>query len=778
MRNNVSKLSRFTGGYYFFLLLLILILARMAAVIPGFPRGGLDPSWIYGLSVATSSHLVFGRDIIYTFGPLSAVYTGFWSLEGHALSVILSVAAAFSLCFFTYKFFEKSEYIVKFLLIIFFFVNVGSHPDFFFTILPVIGSLLLIDSYSKDKCGLAPVGLFGFNAALLLLVKMSFGAESVLLMALLLVFYSIKKDWNRCCCLSISFCVSFIFLYAASGQKLSDIFYYPLSIYYGIAGYNNGMAYPGAAAPVITSAIFLLSFLIYFFYRWLKTSSLSAMLTAGILSLSSLVIFKQSFIRHDQGHSAEIYLYECFLLIYLLHVCRKSSVKNCLITLGVIALLVLMTQNYRYYFSGTQVKNAAAYLTSRLQNSRGVFNETRNKIEFDRYANRISTASPLPTLEGTSDIYGYNQAVLLASGNTWNPRPAFQSFQAVTPYLAKANYEHLLKKDIAPDNIFFRLETIDGRFQSMDDGLSWKALLGLYKPYGWTGKKDYLILKRDISSDKALSVEKSENLEGKMGEEITNPYPDGLVFIKLNIRKSLPGVILSVVYKTDPVFLRIKLDNGQWRSGRIIPSMSETGFLLSPFVTSTKDFSKLYEAGYFAGSSSGNGVRSIIVAPRSPYQYSDYFDVTFEQLEYPDRAKVVVPKLSKIRIDANAANDPSVLFNVDGFTYRFSNDRKLILGFRGWAFVNGTDIQVSSYSLIFAGQDGSGFEIPLVGGIRQDVSKYFNDGHNYDHSGYSADGLFDASEMNRNTEYKLYLRMKINGTEHMVPLNKSMTSSD
>ena len=43
------------------------------------------------------------------------------------------------------------------------------------------------------------------------------------------------------------------------------------------------------------------------------------MLTADILSLSSLVIFKQSFIRHDQGHSAEIYLYECFLLIYLLH---------------------------------------------------------------------------------------------------------------------------------------------------------------------------------------------------------------------------------------------------------------------------------------------------------------------------------------------------------------------------------------------------------------------------------------------------------------------------
>lgn len=164
-----------------------------------------------------------------------------------------------------------------------------------------------------------------------------------------------------------------------------------------------------------------------------------------------------------------------------------------------------------------------------------MFKETQNETDLRNALKLISSASPLPALEGTSDIYNYNQAVLLASGNTWNPRPAFQSFQAVSPYLAGVNYDHLVNKSSAPDNIFFRVETIDWRFPSLDDGLSWKALLGLYKPYGWTDKKDYLILRRDDSSEE-LPVKKTKSIKGQIGHEIVNPYSNGLVFVKLHIK--------------------------------------------------------------------------------------------------------------------------------------------------------------------------------------------------------------------------------------------------
>lgn len=100
-----------------------MFIVKLVIVIPRFPTAGLDPSWGFGLSVAASKHLVFGRDIIYTFGPLSTLYSGFWTPDGHALTVLLSFIIAFGLSYFVYSFFAKAGYLVKLLLIVFFFIS-------------------------------------------------------------------------------------------------------------------------------------------------------------------------------------------------------------------------------------------------------------------------------------------------------------------------------------------------------------------------------------------------------------------------------------------------------------------------------------------------------------------------------------------------------------------------------------------------------------------------------------------------------------------------------
>ena len=97
------------------------------------------------------------------------------------------------------------------------------------------------------------------------------------------------------------------------------------------------------------------------------------------------------------------------------------------------------------------------------------------------------------------------------------------------------------------------------------------------------------------------------------------------------------------------------------------------------------------------------------------------------------------------------------------------------MDFNGWAFKKNLDIQTSSYSLIFAAQNGESLEVPLAQLNRADVSKYFNDGHNYELCGYSVNDLFDGSDFKSKTEYKLYLRMIINGNEYIVSLNKSLS---
>lgn len=55
---------------------------------PIFPTVGLVPSYGYALNEAVARHFVFGRDIIFTFGPFASVST---QLYNPATEVIMSV---------------------------------------------------------------------------------------------------------------------------------------------------------------------------------------------------------------------------------------------------------------------------------------------------------------------------------------------------------------------------------------------------------------------------------------------------------------------------------------------------------------------------------------------------------------------------------------------------------------------------------------------------------------------------------------------------------------
>src|ERR1700737_249780 len=47
----------------------------MMTLIPGFPNAGLDLSWACAINEAVARRLVFGRDIIFTMGPLGFVFS-------------------------------------------------------------------------------------------------------------------------------------------------------------------------------------------------------------------------------------------------------------------------------------------------------------------------------------------------------------------------------------------------------------------------------------------------------------------------------------------------------------------------------------------------------------------------------------------------------------------------------------------------------------------------------------------------------------------------------
>jgi hypothetical protein len=65
---------------------------------PGMPTAGLDGSWPYALNEAIARGYVFGRDVIFTFGPLASVYTRLYSPATDTMMLVGSAIYAAGIC--------------------------------------------------------------------------------------------------------------------------------------------------------------------------------------------------------------------------------------------------------------------------------------------------------------------------------------------------------------------------------------------------------------------------------------------------------------------------------------------------------------------------------------------------------------------------------------------------------------------------------------------------------------------------------------------------------
>ena len=62
---------------------------------PMMPIVGLDPSWGYGMKEALIQDLAIGKDIIFTYGPYTALRTGLFHPDGSFIEASAAIYLAF-----------------------------------------------------------------------------------------------------------------------------------------------------------------------------------------------------------------------------------------------------------------------------------------------------------------------------------------------------------------------------------------------------------------------------------------------------------------------------------------------------------------------------------------------------------------------------------------------------------------------------------------------------------------------------------------------------------
>jgi hypothetical protein len=192
------------------------------------------------------------------------------------------------------------------------------------------------------------------------------------------------------------------------------------------------------------------------------------------------------------------------------------------------------------------------------------------------------------------DIVSWGQGLIFLNGLEWRPRPVFQSYVAFTPELISINGD-FYAGERAPEFVIFRLQAIDKQFPLMNDNEALGILLRDYRPV--LAEKGYVLLIHDPRGHgRASSGELLMEREIGFGEPVdVLAFRDRQLLLTLEIRKSLLGGLGTLLFKLIPTYIEIETVDGSNMSYRIVPGMTQTGFLVSPLMLTQEDFVGWYK---------------------------------------------------------------------------------------------------------------------------------------------------------------------------------------
>jgi hypothetical protein len=756
------------------LFLLITALAVFVPLYPHFPDPSLDKSYHFAVNQALAQHLVFGTDVIFTFGPYGAIFT---KLYHPATDHLILVASSFVGISYAFLLWLLAKTTTTFLRPLFCGLLLAAAPflgsvEFF--------SYPLILVLVTPRMSLPRVHDKNFNLSLSIRIAVIISLATLGLLPLIKSSFAMLA-WPAALCCFILFwgaghkllawssvavpVISVIFFWLVAAQPLLGLPAF-LDIIPITSGYTEAMAMDGNKLEVLL-------------YMLASTALLFVLATDKIVqsyhkitrlffcALFLFVAFKQGFVRHD-GHALTAG-FSATIAALLINISLNNWRSSAALILSLFVCIFLYGNYMADSFSQTiQHSYASAWRGLTLRSSAP---NTLQKI-FDQSIGKIQKEAPLPLLDGAVDIYSHQQASLFASKNIWSPRPMPQSLTAYNSLLERLNQAHIVGPS-APDNLIFRVEPIDRRLPSLEDGLSWPALLNNY----FVERVQYdaiFFRKREMPYRTRIMTELQHGYY-KIGEEVPLPYEQPVIFAEMKIVPNVLGKIVSFIFKLPQVNIDVHLIGGKTKNFRIISTMAESGFLISPLIENTDDFALLSGPVRFLA---GKAVASVTIS-RPPFGFlwnSSYY-MKLYKLELPNDTDVpnlvsesfvdFLPKKSSEIPTASCQGRIDVLNGGAPAQHVIASN---VLSIEGWiAVVGESGIVPDDVYVGLTADDGAAVYAKSRRTQRPDVNEFFNQPSMRD-VGYKA--VIDISHLRGNYVLGLFRSYKGN-IEHCAQFDRS-----
>ncbi len=606
----------------------------------------IDVSWSQTSHLAFDRHLQFGRDIVFSYGPWGFLGGGYYP-PTHLIAVIawLMLSVVFWRAGWRLARHLSDNLLVSWLWLIG-FTGMAYMPfecgiDVRLTAWMV---LLLFLHFFVEEGPLTPTQiLLVISLGWLSLVKFSGFMEMAMVTAIIAMDNLLRH--RRFPWIVPLFLISFLCFWVAAGQHWSSLGLYFLNTWRLTSGYTEAMMLPGENEIQDVGCFLLLATLLSIlsgYLGWLRHRFFGILPLLGLAAIM-FVFFKEGYVRHD-GHET--------LAVMGLSVASLAGLaiawpvpKQPVRLAGLLLLVVVLafaSSTLGRWFSREELPEQLA----RTFDIRRVLAPVKMLCEpgYLREAYETNLADirgkfPIPPMDGEVDIYSCNQAALFAHGLHYQGRPVPQSYSAYTPELAELNAAWL-RSDRAAGNLLFRIEPIDDRFPSLEDGRSWPELLTRYdikNPDDALSPALLLLSRSAVPREYHLTP--LYNTSVHWGEPVNPPSTtNGPIWAEIEVEKTLTGTMVSTLYKPPILMLNVTLRDGRQYGFRLIPGMARSGFLLSPVIGDTTSFAALASTDWQARLTGMEVISMTISAftqSGSTICYQSPIQLRFYRLDFP-----------------------------------------------------------------------------------------------------------------------------------------------
>jgi hypothetical protein len=579
-------------------LVLWLVLLRLPDAAPS---PNLDASWASALSYFADQHMQFGKDVIFTYGPLGYLYSPYYS--GHLIKnrIILELVAKAVIVILLLVVTQCAGKILGFLFLLNIFLfwparllesSRSFSPFLTDALFLFTTTFLLVLAAQHEDQPLLSLGV-SVSLAFLSLVKFLLLVTSIVGLLPIGVYWAWQRKWFQAGLIVATYVFALLLFWLISGQALSGIIQYLYASMQISTGYAKAMYIEGAnpillvgAGTLIITATVILELCIY------PTVDGKSLLIGLLLAEGLFFSWKHGFIRADTGHIIIFFSFIQLTLGAAWALARfRVAHKRTFLILTFIGILLS--------YIGVFPKGAHHYHKLILSNTwYRIENNVVALTDIGRYVDslqhKLSLAKAqyaLPTIKNIVehervDVFGFEQGIALLNEVNYRPRPVFQSYSAYTPFLLNVNQAFYLSSS-APRFVLFKLQTIDGRIPAADDSMALDALLYNYSPV--IAEKGYLLWKQRIERQSLPLRQLFRAGEAIFYEKIDLPGDQPLIWAQIEWETPLLGKLRELLHKPAEVSIEITSDTGKTNSFRLVEPLARAGFIVSPLFHDTAD---------------------------------------------------------------------------------------------------------------------------------------------------------------------------------------------